>query len=88
MLKNIEWVGDAATGHLRLLDQTLLPERETYIDCRDVDCVWDAIKRLCVRGAPAMPIAGAPRTQSRLIAAHTQSTSRQPRYVSRSGSRG
>ena len=59
MLKNIEWVGDAATGHLRLLDQTLLPERETYIDCRDVDCVWDAIKRLCVRGAPAIGIAAA-----------------------------
>ena len=58
-LKNIEWLGDAATGCLRLLDQTQLPNRETYIDCRDVQAVWDAIKCLAVRGAPAIGIAAA-----------------------------
>jgi len=55
----IEWIGDAISGHLRLLDQTVLPEQETYIDCRDVQTVWDAIKRLSVRGAPAIGISAA-----------------------------
>ena len=59
MLKNIEWIGDAATGHLRLLDQTVLPNEQTYIDCRDVETVWDSIKRLVVRGAPAIGVAAA-----------------------------
>jgi methylthioribose-1-phosphate isomerase len=55
----IEWTGDAASGHLRLLDQTQLPGRTVHLDCRDVQSVWDAIKRLSVRGAPAIGIAAA-----------------------------
>ena len=58
-LKNIEWIGDAASGFLRLLDQTKLPGEETYIDCNEVPTVWDAIKRLVVRGAPAIGVAAA-----------------------------
>lgn len=58
-VRNIEWVGDAHTGHLRLLDQTVLPGETTYLDCRDVQAVWDGIKRLSVRGAPAIGIAAA-----------------------------
>lgn len=58
-LKNIEWIGNENTGHLRLLDQTVLPTEETYLDCRTVQDVWDAIKRLSVRGAPAIGIAAA-----------------------------
>ncbi len=57
--RNIEWVGDAETGFLRLLDQTVLPNEVVYLDCRDVKSVWDAIKRLSVRGAPAIGIAAA-----------------------------
>jgi methylthioribose-1-phosphate isomerase len=53
----IEWVGDAAQGHLRLLDQTRLPMELEYIDCKDTQCVWDCIKRLVVRGAPAIGVA-------------------------------
>lgn len=56
---HIEWAGDAATGHLRLLDQTLLPLETRYRDCRDVQSVWDAIKVLAVRGAPAIGVAAA-----------------------------
>ncbi len=56
-IKNIEWIGDAATGHLRLLEQTRLPNEITYTDCRTVQDVWDAIKRLAVRGAPAIGVA-------------------------------
>jgi methylthioribose-1-phosphate isomerase len=57
--RNIQWVGDAQTGHLRLLDQTVLPGEVVYLDCKDVQSVWDAIKRLSVRGAPAIGVAAA-----------------------------
>ena len=53
----IEWIGDAKTGHLRLLDQTLLPTETAYLDCRDTLAVWEAILRLSVRGAPAIGVA-------------------------------
>jgi methylthioribose-1-phosphate isomerase len=59
MSKIIQWVGDAETGHLRLLDQTRLPNDEFFLDCRDVQTVWDAIRRLSVRGAPAIGVAAA-----------------------------
>ena len=55
----IEWIGDAASGHLRLLDQTRLPGELAYLDCRDVEAVWSAIRRLSVRGAPAIGVAAA-----------------------------
>lgn len=58
-IKNMEWIGDAASGHLRMLDQTRLPGEEAYLECRDVQSVWDGIKRLSVRGAPAIGIAAA-----------------------------
>ena len=54
----IVWEGDE-TGCLRLIDQTQLPTELRYIECRTVESVWQAIKRLCVRGAPAIGIAAA-----------------------------
>ena len=54
-IQSIEWRGD----HLRILDQTYLPKREVYSDIRDVGRVWEAIKKLRVRGAPAIGIAAA-----------------------------
>ncbi|MCE9589778.1 MAG: S-methyl-5-thioribose-1-phosphate isomerase [Planctomycetes bacterium] len=57
--RNIEWIGPAATGHLRLLDQTRLPNEVVYLDCRDVAALWSAIRRLVVRGAPAIGVAAA-----------------------------
>ena len=53
----IRWHGDS-TGHLELLDQTLLPTATTQRSCRDVASVVEAIKMLRVRGAPAIGIAG------------------------------
>ncbi len=53
--RTIEWKGD----HIRLLDQTLLPCTEEYIAIRNVDQMCDAIKRLAVRGAPAIGVAAA-----------------------------
>lgn len=51
----ITWKKDC----VRIIDQTKLPLRLEYIDCRNAQCVWDAIKTLKVRGAPAIGIAGA-----------------------------
>ena len=53
------WTGDALTGSLRLIDQTLLPLELVHIDCRTVAQVWEAIKMLRVRGAPAIGVAAA-----------------------------
>ncbi len=53
----VEWIGDAARGHLRLLDQTRLPMDMEFIDCGDTQVVWDCIQRLVVRGAPAIGVA-------------------------------
>ncbi|MGC8657834.1 MAG: S-methyl-5-thioribose-1-phosphate isomerase [Desulfomonilaceae bacterium] len=53
--RTIEWKGD----HIRLLDQTLLPREETYISIHEVSELCDAIRRLAVRGAPAIGVAAA-----------------------------
>ena len=54
----MRWQGDV-DGHLVLLDQTRLPAETAYLDCRTVEDVWQAIKRLSVRGAPAIGVAAA-----------------------------
>jgi methylthioribose-1-phosphate isomerase len=53
--QSISWQED----HLVILDQTQLPLREIYSDVNTIGQVWDAIKKLKVRGAPAIGIAGA-----------------------------
>jgi methylthioribose-1-phosphate isomerase len=54
-LKTIDW----ANGKVRIVDQRLLPERLVYMNCTTPEDVWQAIKHLAVRGAPAIGIAGA-----------------------------
>ena len=49
--QSIEWNDD----NLIIIDQTHLPEREVYVQLNSVGQVWDAIKKLKVRGAPANP---------------------------------
>jgi methylthioribose-1-phosphate isomerase len=44
---------------LRALDQTLLPDREVELELSDGPSVIDAIKRLAIRGAPLIGVAGA-----------------------------
>jgi methylthioribose-1-phosphate isomerase len=44
-------------GAVKLIDQTLLPHKLKYIYCRDIKTLWAAIKRLSVRGAPAIGVA-------------------------------
>ena len=46
-------------GELHLLDQTKLPREESTLVCRTVDDVIAAIRRLVVRGAPAIGCAAA-----------------------------
>lgn len=55
VVQSIEWRED----HVRILDQTYLPNREVYSDIRDVGRMWEAIKKLRIRGAPAIGIAAA-----------------------------
>lgn len=54
----ITWEGDIK-GKIKMVDQTILPEEFKYIYCNDTESVWDAIKKLKVRGAPAIGIAAA-----------------------------
>ena len=54
-VSTIEW----ADGRIRMIDQTLLPTEFKQIYCDDIASVWEAIKSLRVRGAPAIGIAGA-----------------------------
>jgi methylthioribose-1-phosphate isomerase len=46
-------------GRVRMIDQTLLPEQFKEIDCEDLETLWEAIRNLRVRGAPAIGIAAA-----------------------------
>jgi len=55
--KVVEWIGDAKTGFLRLLDQTKLPTDTSFVDCRDAQALWQAMRRLVIRGAPAIGVA-------------------------------
>jgi methylthioribose-1-phosphate isomerase len=57
-LQTLHWVG-GIDGCLRMIDQTRLPTEFVEIDCCDVQTVWEAIKVLRVRGAPAIGIAAA-----------------------------
>lgn len=55
---SVQWIGDES-GFLRLLDQTRLPTTSVLLDCHTVNTVWEAIKMLRVRGAPAIGVAAA-----------------------------
>ena len=55
MIETIRW----REGALRIIDQTLLPHRQHYISLDSTKSVWDAIKELKVRGAPAIGVCAA-----------------------------
>ena len=54
----LAWVGGVG-GHLRIIDQTLLPAEFREIDLVEPEQVWEAIRALRVRGAPAIGVAAA-----------------------------
>ncbi len=55
MIKTIKWKKDS----IEIIDQSILPFEEKYIRLQTVDDLIQAIKKLKVRGAPALGIAGA-----------------------------
>lgn len=50
---------DDEAGSLVILDQTLLPNEIAYLRLTTQEAIWEAIRRLRVRGAPAIGIAAA-----------------------------
>ncbi|MCX5680538.1 MAG: S-methyl-5-thioribose-1-phosphate isomerase [Candidatus Omnitrophica bacterium] len=54
-VETISW----KNGKIRYIDQTLLPHKVKFVDCSSIKKLWTAIKRLEIRGAPAIGIAGA-----------------------------
>src|SRR5687768_904237 len=55
MIKTVEWTKDG----IRMLDQRLLPSEETYLMLRSYDEVAEAIRKMVVRGAPAIGVSAA-----------------------------
>ena len=55
MIKTVEWTKDGVS----MLDQRLLPNEEKYLMLRSYDEVAEAIKKMVVRGAPAIGVSAA-----------------------------
>jgi S-methyl-5-thioribose-1-phosphate isomerase len=55
MMRTIDW----QDGHVVAIDQTRLPAELVVLHLHTVDELIDAIKRLAIRGAPALGVAGA-----------------------------
>ena len=55
----LRWLDPPDGPAVVLLDQTRLPAEEEYLLCRDVAALDQAIRRLVVRGAPLLGLAGA-----------------------------
>ncbi len=54
-IRTIQWVNNVS----RMVDQTKFPEEYIYVDIKTGNEMYDAIKTMIVRGAPAIGIAGA-----------------------------
>src|SRR5258705_13738041 len=54
-MRTIDWVDDAVV----IVDQTALPDDTVTLRLSTVEGLVDAIRRLAVRGAPALGVAGA-----------------------------
>jgi methylthioribose-1-phosphate isomerase len=56
MIKTLEWVGDV-DGYLEMIDQRRLPSELIKLKCRTIEQLFEAIRTLTVRGAPAIGVA-------------------------------
>ncbi len=56
--ETLKWIG-GVDGHLKIIDQRILPGEYKTLRCSNVKQLYDAIKTLAVRGAPAIGVAGA-----------------------------
>lgn len=57
--RSVQWTEDVPGGAVRLIDQRELPLKLCRIECRTVGEAADAIRRMAVRGAPAIGAAAA-----------------------------
>ena len=57
-VKTLKWFG-GTEGYLQIIDQRKLPTEFKMLRCTNVRQLYDAIKTLAVRGAPAIGVAGA-----------------------------
>ncbi len=57
-LRTVRWEEDGP-GRVVMVDQTRLPGELAFVECDTHDQVADAIRRLVVRGAPAIGVSGA-----------------------------
>jgi methylthioribose-1-phosphate isomerase len=55
----LQWLDPPRGPAVALLDQTRLPTEEKVVTCENVPELVDAIRRLVIRGAPALGVAGA-----------------------------
>jgi methylthioribose-1-phosphate isomerase len=55
MIKTVEWTNEG----VRMIDQRLLPTEEKYLTLRSYEEVAEAIKKMVVRGAPAIGVSAA-----------------------------
>ncbi len=56
--QTLKWVGDV-DGFLELIDQRRLPGEFVKLQCRNIEQLYEAIKTLVVRGAPAIGVSAA-----------------------------
>ncbi len=55
IIETLKWIG-GVDGFLELIDQRRLPAEFVKLRCRDVEQLFEAIKTLAVRGAPAIGV--------------------------------
>jgi methylthioribose-1-phosphate isomerase len=58
IVQSVRWVGDV-DGFLEIIDQRRLPAELVRLQCREIEQVFEAIRTLAVRGAPAIGVAAA-----------------------------
>ena len=56
MIETLKWI-DGIDGYLELIDQRKLPGEFIKIQCRNIEQLYEAIKTLAIRGAPAIGVA-------------------------------
>ena len=54
-IPTIEW----KDNKLKIIDQSLLPHKLKFIYCSSAESVWNVIRSMKIRGAPALGVAAA-----------------------------
>ena len=58
IVETLKWIGDT-DGFLELIDQRRLPGEFVKLHCTDIEQLYEAIKTLAIRGAPAIGVTAA-----------------------------